>query len=379
MKNSYTVFERECWPFLRVTAVVVIACISACSCNSLDQDWRSANEQNTKASYEAFLTKYPRSTYAAEAGERLEKISFDAAKAAHSTEALQSYLARYPRGAHAVEAGESLERISFDAAKAAHSIEAMQSYLARYPRGAHAADANSAIAALTPIRGRMYMLLIDRGVDNRGYSRGARVVYLETLDKGRKYEIEVTPDTKYIGGDPEKLKLGDVYDVVGPIAKAKPDDGKAHLESDIEIITATSVALIESPPGWHAPPAPPDPLESADILEREPQTAKAKVKHILLGWTEVHVNDPRGKKRDRATLEKLVKSTVAKLMGGGKIEPLMAAVSEDPGSARTGISYDVTPDAGLMPPFANLSLRLKVGEVGVVKTTFGIHIIQRVE
>jgi len=57
----------------------------------------------------------------------------------------------------------------------------------------------------------------------------------------------------------------------------------------------------------------------------------------------------------------------------------MTELSEDSGSAKTGISYDVTPDAGLVPPFKNLSLRLKLNEVGVVKTDFGIHIIQRVE
>ena len=85
------------------------------------------------------------------------------------------------------------------------------------------------------------------------------------------------------------------------------------------------------------------------------------------------------KARDRAALEKLVKTTVASLKKGTKIEPLMADLSEDPGSAKSGEGYDVTPDAGFVPPFKNLSLRLKVGEVGVVKTDFGIHIIQRVE
>jgi parvulin-like peptidyl-prolyl isomerase len=143
------------------------------------------------------------------------------------------------------------------------------------------------------------------------------------------------------------------------------------------------VGLVKSPFGWHiikrVPPPPPDPLESADILKRDQATAKAKVKHILLGWTAVHADDERGKKRDRAALEKLVKDTVAKLKKGDKIEPLMSELSEDPGSAKDGKSYDVTPDAGLVPPFKNLSLRLKVGEVGVVKTDFGIHIIQRTE
>ena len=146
------------------------------------------------------------------------------------------------------------------------------------------------------------------------------------------------------------------------------------------------VGLVKSQFGWHImkritppPPPPPDSLESTEILKRPPATAKAKVKHILLGWTAAHTDDERGKTRDRPALEKLVKATVAKLKKGDKIEPLMTELSEDPGSAKTGTSYDVTPDAGLVPPFKNLSLRLKVGEVGVVKTDFGIHIIQRVE
>jgi parvulin-like peptidyl-prolyl isomerase len=142
--------------------------------------------------------------------------------------------------------------------------------------------------------------------------------------------------------------------------------------------------MVKSPFGWHVmkrvPPPPPDSLESADILKREPPAAKVKVKHILLGWKDVNTGgDERAKKRERPALEKLVKDTVAKLVKGAKIEPLMKELSEDPGSANSGEGYDVTPDAGLVEPFKNLSLRLKPNEVGVVKTDFGIHIIQRVE
>jgi parvulin-like peptidyl-prolyl isomerase len=143
--------------------------------------------------------------------------------------------------------------------------------------------------------------------------------------------------------------------------------------------------MVKTPFGWHIikriPPPPPDPLESTDILAREPVTKKAKVKHILLAWKDVQSPqlDPRAKARDRATLEKLVKDTVAKLKGGAKIEELMASESEDPGSAKDGKSYDVSPDASLVEPFKALSLRLNLNEVGVVKTDFGIHIIKRVE
>lgn len=143
------------------------------------------------------------------------------------------------------------------------------------------------------------------------------------------------------------------------------------------------VGMVKSDFGWHVikrvEPPPPDALESTEILSREPAGAKAKVKHILLGWTEAHTDDARGTKRTRKELEKLVKDTVAKLKAGGKIDDLMKELSEDPGSAKTGTAYDVTPEAQLVPPFKNLSLRLKLNEVGVVKTDFGMHIIQRTE
>jgi parvulin-like peptidyl-prolyl isomerase len=143
------------------------------------------------------------------------------------------------------------------------------------------------------------------------------------------------------------------------------------------------VGLVKSQLGWHimkrVPPPPPDPLTSTAILGRAPQTASAKVKNILLGWTEAHADDERGKDRDRRALEKLVRATVARLKKGEPIESLMAELSEDPGSAEAGESYTVTPDAALAVSFKDLSLRLKVGEVGVVRTEYGIHIIQRVE
>jgi parvulin-like peptidyl-prolyl isomerase len=178
-----------------------------------------------------------------------------------------------------------------------------------------------------------------------------------------------------------------------PRAKDKPAQA-IEITSDIQIpikgikelalrLKVNEAGMVKAPFGWfvlkRVAPPPPDALESADILKRDPVTQKAKVKHILLGWTEVHAEDERGKKRSRADLEKLVKDTVGKLQKGAKIEPLMTSLSEDPGSAKSGESYDVTPDAQLVPPFKNLSLRLKVGEVGVVKTDYGIHIIQRVE
>jgi parvulin-like peptidyl-prolyl isomerase len=185
---------------------------------------------------------------------------------------------------------------------------------------------------------------------------------------------------KEFSEDPGSKESGKPYEV-GPDTQMVDNFKPMALRLKMD-----EAALAKSPYGWHVmkrvappPPPPPDSLESAEILKRTPETEKARVKHILLGWKDVNSGDERAKKRDRAALEKLVKETVAKLKKGDKIEPLMKELSEDPGSAAAGTDYEVTPAAGLVPPFKNLSLRLKKGEVGVVKTDFGIHIIQRTE
>jgi peptidyl-prolyl cis-trans isomerase D len=142
--------------------------------------------------------------------------------------------------------------------------------------------------------------------------------------------------------------------------------------------------LVKTAFGWHivlrVPPPPPDPLESAAILSRTTTAPRVKVKHILLGWKNVHTEDPRGAKRTRAELEKLVKATVKKLAKkGASFEAAMAELSEDPGSAKTGEAYEATPDTPMVKPFLDMSLRLEVNEIGIVKTEFGMHIIKRVE
>ena len=100
-------------------------------------------------------------------------------------------------------------------------------------------------------------------------------------------------------------------------------------------------------------------MTKAELVEEVARTTQLTKKHA-----EIIVNT-------------VFDSIVDSLKGGEKIEGLMTSLSEDPGSAKSGEAYPVTPDAGLVEPFKNLSLRLKAGEVGAVKTDFGIHIVQR--
>ncbi|MEZ4400790.1 MAG: peptidylprolyl isomerase [Kofleriaceae bacterium] len=122
---------------------------------------------------------------------------------------------------------------------------------------------------------------------------------------------------------------------------------------------------------------------STEILQREPRTNHARVKHILISWQDKVDGkpgaDPRALARTRRDAERQVRSLLDQIAKGAEFEMLMGLHSEDPGSATTGEAYDVAPDAQLVIEFRQLGLRLEVDEVGVVESDFGLHIIKRVE
>ena len=169
-----------------------------------------------------------------------------------------------------------------------------------------------------------------------------------------------------------------------------PIDAKAQMVPPFKKLSLRlkegEVGMVKSTFGWHVikrvPPPPPaaDSLESTDILKREPRDAEGEGQAHPARLDRGPRRRPARQRSARARTSRSSSRTPSpSSRRATKIEPLMKELSEDPGSAKTGEGYDVTPDAGLVEPFKNLSLRLKVGEVGVVKTQFGIHIIQRVE
>ena len=134
-------------------------------------------------------------------------------------------------------------------------------------------------------------------------------------------------------------------------------------------------------------PAPPastvSSVVSADILAREPVANTATVKHILISWRDLSDSfqghlDSRAEKRSKADAEAEVRALVKQLQDGADFDALMKAHSEDTGSAMSGRSFTVTPDAQLVIEFRQLSLRLKPGEFGVCQSDFGFHIIKRI-
>lgn len=125
-------------------------------------------------------------------------------------------------------------------------------------------------------------------------------------------------------------------------------------------------------------------IVSTEILEREPRANHTKVKHILIGWSDKPAAargdlGPRAAERTQADAAREVRALQKQLAAGADFDALMKAHSEDKGSAETAEAYDVSPDAQLVIEFRQLGLRLDVGEIGVVETDYGYHIIKRVE
>lgn len=123
---------------------------------------------------------------------------------------------------------------------------------------------------------------------------------------------------------------------------------------------------------------PPPEIQSNDILARDAVTKTSKVKHILVSWKDLG-KDERALARSREDADKLAASLLERVSAGEAIEPLMAEFSEDPGSAQSGVSYDVSVDAQLVFEFRRMGLRLNVGEAGLVLSQYGWHVMKRIE
>ena len=131
-------------------------------------------------------------------------------------------------------------------------------------------------------------------------------------------------------------------------------------------------------------PASASPVVSTDILGREPRANETKVKHILIGWGDLAGAypggmDPRAQARSKRDAEGEIRGLRKQLDGGADFEALMKAHSEDRGSAASGEAYTVEPGASLVIEFRQLGLRLEVGELGVVESQFGFHLMKRIE
>ena len=96
-------FER--WCFL-VTFVLFLS-----GCATVQTRWSDSVSQNTIASYEEFIKRYPNSEFAEEARTKLETLYLRKARATDGADGHALFLARFPDSRHAADVRNRLKQI----------------------------------------------------------------------------------------------------------------------------------------------------------------------------------------------------------------------------------------------------------------------------
>lgn len=108
--------------------------------------------------------------------------------------------------------------------------------------------------------------------------------------------------------------------------------------------------------------------------EQKPKPEKTTVSHILIGYTGSLPGENVTLTKDEAK-KKAIEIAHQARKKGADFAALMKANSKDPGPG----TYPVDAAAALVPPFKQLGLSLGKGQIDIVETSFGFHVMKRVD
>lgn len=107
----------------------------------------------------------------------------------------------------------------------------------------------------------------------------------------------------------------------------------------------------------------------AKMVDRKSMPDSVKVRHILIA------SGPQGGLPD-SVAKKRADSIEVAVKGGANFKELVERYSDDPGSKQNGGEYDLTPSTQFVPEFKNFAFDGSKGQVKVVKTQFGYHVME---
>ncbi|MBS0025867.1 SurA N-terminal domain-containing protein [Chitinophaga sp. 22321] len=107
----------------------------------------------------------------------------------------------------------------------------------------------------------------------------------------------------------------------------------------------------------------------AKMIDRKNMADSVKVRHILIA------SGAQGGAPD-SIAHKRADSIEVAVKGGADFKALVNQYSDDPGSKQTGGEYDLTPSSQFVPEFKAFAFDGTKGQVKVVKTQFGYHVIE---
>lgn len=108
--------------------------------------------------------------------------------------------------------------------------------------------------------------------------------------------------------------------------------------------------------------------------KQDPAPKEVEVTHILVAYVGAMRAAPEVKRTKEEAKKYAIELTHKGRAKGADFAKLKEeAKSDDPGPG----TYPITADAPMIPPFKTMALRLGVGQVDVVETDFGFHVMRR--
>ncbi len=194
---------------------------------------------------------------------------------------------------------------------------------------------------------------------------------------------------KFING---KVEFNNgVNDTIAPFSEVKEADLDNYInftaESDINYVdsfvkkTALPTAFADSivnlnVGGVFGPYKDGGMVKLTKLVETRQVPDSAKVRHILishLGATRVNPDVTRTEAEAKKTADSVLAIVKA---DNSKFPELVTALSSDQGSVDNGGVYDFHPSTQMVKPFSDFEFQNEVGDIDVVKTQFGYHIIE---
>jgi hypothetical protein len=121
------------------------------------REWDRASADAKSATFADFLQKYPQSSHAAEAKQRILDLEWQSVDKSQAS-ALQAFLSEHPNNKYSAQAQDALDSLNRQMALQAEEADwrnlnrtnksSLSAFLAKYPAGAHSAMANSLMANL---------------------------------------------------------------------------------------------------------------------------------------------------------------------------------------------------------------------------------------
>lgn len=100
------------------------------------------------------------------------------------------------------------------------------------------------------------------------------------------------------------------------------------------------------------------------------QFDSAVVRHILVTCAEEEKDDVIAEKKN------IAEGILERVNKGEDFSELAKEFSEDPGSKDNGGKYEIKPSDSMVPEFIDWTFSHKAGDTGIIKTTYGFHIMK---